>query len=290
MEQPGGVAAKRRVLVDALTMCLQRSKVGQHVNADTLRTVLTSAMAEMWREGELRLDTVWKILTQQPGLSAKEVAPPLLLFKAYEEELGVAVRLPQALAAVPRSEQVRLRDELKITKDDFAKVVGELQAIARAEQDAKQKEQVADVDEVKRERSMGTKAAPQQIATPTAGQRPAKKPLAKGAAAALMAVALLICAGSLYFAFRSNAESADFSDVAALLKIDQGEHAGGSWSGVITDPKWDQLGKAERQALAVQVFDHEAGKGVVSLTLRDPRGEVRVTATNLGGVKVVAAH
>src|SRR5947209_2677680 len=160
MEQPGGVAAKRRVLVDALTMCLERSKVSEVVDAETLRTVLSSASGEMWREGEFRLDTVWKILTQQPGLSAKEVAPPLLVFKAYEEELGVAVRLPQALTAVPRSEQVRLRDELKISKADFAKALAELQTLAAAQE----KEAVV-VERVEKEKS--TKA-PLQVATPTA--------------------------------------------------------------------------------------------------------------------------
>ena len=55
------------------------------------------AGGELWREGEFRLEYVWKILCQQPGLTAKEVAPPLLVFKAYEDELGVTVRVPQAL-------------------------------------------------------------------------------------------------------------------------------------------------------------------------------------------------
>lgn len=288
--ETGGVAAKRRVLVDALTMCLSRSKVSAVVNADTLRSVLNSASGDMWREGEFRLDTVWKILTQQPGLSAAEVAPPLLVFKAYEESLGVTVRLPQALTAIPRSEQVRLRDELNISKDDFAKSVNELADLARTEQEAKSKEQAAVLDEFKRDKSTANKPAPPQIATPSAGHKPVRKPMSRGVAAGIMAAALLICGGALFFTFRSNAENADFADVASMLKIEQGEHAGGTWSGVINDPKWEKMTKAERQTLAAALFDHEVAKGVVSLTLRDTRGEVRVTATNLGGAKMVVAH
>src|SRR4051812_9629482 len=102
-------------------MCLERSKVCEVVDAQTIRSVLSTAGVEMWREGEFRLEYVWKILCQQPGLTAKEVAPPLLVFKAYEAELGVTVRVPQALSALPRGEQVRLRDELGISKEDFAK-------------------------------------------------------------------------------------------------------------------------------------------------------------------------
>jgi hypothetical protein len=286
MEQPGGVAAKRRVLVDALAMCLERSKVSEHVNAETLRTVLSSAMGDMWREGELRLDTVWKILTQQPGLSAKEVAPPLFVFKAYEEELGVAVRLPQALTAVPRSEQARLRDEVKITKDDFAKAVGELNALAQAEEQSKQSQ---GAERVEKQRAP-EKPAPAQIATPTGGRKSAKKPLSKAAAATFMGLALAVCAGSLFLTLRSNAEVADFSDVASLLKIDRGAHSGGSWTGVIIDARWDKLNRDERQKLATQVFEQEIPKGVRTMVLRDPSGEVRVNATDFGGLKTVVAH
>ena len=93
------VAAKRRVLVDALMMCLSKSRVMQVVDGETVRGVFDSASKEMWREGEFRLDPVWKILIAQPGLTAEDVAPPLLVFKAYENELGVVVRIPQALSA-----------------------------------------------------------------------------------------------------------------------------------------------------------------------------------------------
>ena len=84
----------------------------------------------MWREGEFRLDPVWKILIAQPGLSAEDVAPPLLVFKAYENELGVIVRMPQALSAIPRGEQVRLRDALGIQRADFAKAIDDMKALA----------------------------------------------------------------------------------------------------------------------------------------------------------------
>src|SRR5581483_1499256 len=128
MESPE-VALKRRVLVDALTMCLQRSKVCEKIDAATIRSVLENS-SDLWRSGEFHLETVWKILCNQPGLTAKEVAPPLLLFKAYENELGVVVRVPQALSALPRAEQVRLRDELGIPRTEFAGAIAQMQKLA----------------------------------------------------------------------------------------------------------------------------------------------------------------
>src|SRR6478672_5270567 len=103
MQSAEAVAAKRKILIDALTMCLSRSKVKEFVPLDTIRSILQSASGELWREGEFRLEMVWKILCQQPGISGQEVAPPLLVFKSFEQTLGVHVRMPQALTAIPRA-------------------------------------------------------------------------------------------------------------------------------------------------------------------------------------------
>ena len=120
MDWPEGVAARRRVLVGALVRCLAKSKVCTVVDATTVGSVLAAAAGELWREGELRLEYVWKILCQQPGLTAREVAPPLALFKSFEDLLGgVEVRLPLALSAVPRGELNRLRDEVTYARADF---------------------------------------------------------------------------------------------------------------------------------------------------------------------------
>src|SRR5947208_2360855 len=116
---PEEVAAKRRVLVGALTRCLELSRVKDIVPLDTIRSLLQSASGELWREGEFRLELVWKVLCQQPGLSPQEVAPPLLVFKSFETDLDVNVRLPPALSALPPGEQAKLRDQMPLTKDAF---------------------------------------------------------------------------------------------------------------------------------------------------------------------------
>src|SRR3954462_4665468 len=105
MESAEALAAKRRILIDALMMCLSRSRVCERVDAATVRSVIDSASRDLWREGEFRLAPLWKLLIAQPELTAEAVAPPLLLFKAYENDLGVLVRMPQQLTAIPRAEQ-----------------------------------------------------------------------------------------------------------------------------------------------------------------------------------------
>ena len=93
MESAEAVAAKRRVLIDALMMCLSKSRVVQVVDAqDRARRASTPHPASCGARASSGSSPVWKILIAQPGLTAEDVAPPLLVFKAYEGELGVQVR------------------------------------------------------------------------------------------------------------------------------------------------------------------------------------------------------
>jgi hypothetical protein len=271
MESPEGVAAKRRVLVDALTMCLQRSKVCEVVDAQTVRSVIESASTELWREGEFRLEYVWKILCQQPGLTAKEVAPPLLVFKAYETELGVNVRVPQALSALPRGEQVRLRDELGITKADFAKAIGELQALALAER--ARSEAAAPSAEMRRQESAKQQAATKEKAAKadkpdSAGTRPVK-PERKRLAMALSGLAALALALGVFLGLRNTVSTVSLPEVAPLLQLADAVRDGSSLTARIADPKWDSLPKDARIRLAGQVFDVLAPKGIKTMTLVD---------------------
>lgn len=279
MESPEGVAAKRRVLVDALTMCLERSKVCAVVDAQTIRSVLASGASEIWREGEFHLEVVWKILCQQPGLSAKEVAPPLLVFKAFEAELGVQVRVPQALSALPRGEQVRLRDELQIGKDDFAQTLAELQRLAAA----------AQAEEKPAPAARPAPSDPPPPASPSYARPHAarKNPGARrGLALGLSVVALLAVAGALYVSFRDPSSGFDTADVAPLIKLTNARRQGRSLNARIDDPRWNGLTRDRQTQLVGQVFDLESQKGLHVLTLSDGT-RVRATASDLTGRRAV---
>src|SRR5947209_16282645 len=122
MESPD-LAVRRGVVVDALTACLERSKVSERLDVEALRPVLGSA-PDLWRGGnELNLDPVWQLLIKQPGVQIEDAAPPLLLFKSFEAELGLTVTLPMALAALSQREEARLRGEVAFGRDDFVKTL-----------------------------------------------------------------------------------------------------------------------------------------------------------------------
>lgn len=271
MESQEAVAAKRRVLIDALMMCLQKSRVVQVVDGKTVRSVLDSASKELWREGEFRLEPVWKILVAQPGLTAEDVAPPLLLFKAYENELGVVVRVPQALSAIPRGEQVRLRDALGLERADFAKSIDELKSLAAAESAGSSQQQLARAAEAgarKEERKPPAAAKARPAKASKAPATPQSKALAVGLG--LGGLAALVF--GVWFAFRDTARGYDLSDVAATLQLSDGRAAGPSLTATISDGKWDTMSVDDRRKAAAAVMDIESAKGIKSLTLLDKSG------------------
>ncbi len=266
-------------------MCLERSKVCEVVDAQTIRSVLSTAGGEMWREGEFRLEYVWKILCQQPGLTAKEVAPPLLVFKAYEAELGVHVRVPQALSSLPRGEQVRLRDELGVTKADFAKVIADLQALADVE--------AAKASSAKAASQAAETAAPQAPAPIDRGGSYGKPKKVvdlkqrRRIALALIAVALAALPTGLYFTFRDTAKTTDTADLTALVHLVDARREGVTLVGRIDDPVWENLPRPDQQKRAEQVFEIEVAKGVQSMTLTDAIGRSRVIATDVEGKRMI---
>lgn len=268
MDSAEAVAAKRRVLVDALMMCLEKSKVVKVVDAKTVRGVINSAAGELWREGEFRLEPVWKLLIAQKGLSAEEVAPPLLAFKAYEKELGVQVRVPQALSAIPRGEQVRLREALGLQKADFERAIAEMKKIATEEK------QTPAMAEIVKE-ATGRVVAGETAAAPAAK----KKPASPVVAIAFGAVAVVAIGASVWFAVRDTASSFDLRDVASVVQLSDGKAAGPSLTATITDSRWESLPRDERKKLVGQVLDIEEGKGIRAINLVDGNGRLRASAT-----------
>jgi hypothetical protein len=276
MQSAEAVAAKRKILIDALTMCLSRSKVKDVVPLDTIRSILQSASGELWREGEFRLEMVWKILCQQPGLAAQDVAPPLLVFKSFEQTLGVHVRMPQALTAIPRAEQQKLREQLTITQEDFAQAIEQMSAVDSSAEPASH----ADVA-----KQAVDAAAPE----PKKPRKPATL-AQKILASAFAALALAGVGVSVMLTFRDSTTDADVADVAPILQLTDAKRLDRALAARINDPRWDGLGRDEQRRIAQQLFDKERDKGIRSITLTDAKGRVRVGVSNLTGETVLVIH
>ncbi len=281
-------AAKRRVLIDALIMCLERSQVCQVVDAKTIKFVLDSASTDLWREGEFRLDPVWKILCQQPGLGPKEVAPPMLAFKSFEQSLGVRVRLPAALSSIPQNDQARLRDALGITREDFDKAVNQIHELAVAEQ--QEQKETAKLETATADAVTQSAANTEIASAPTDAANPVvilKK--RRRLAFILMPIAMLILPAGVYFTFRPP-EVVDTAEFQPLLHLAEAVSEGETMAARIDDAKWETLKPEDQKKLAAQVFEIATRKGFKLMRLRDGEQRVRVTGFAIEGTRSVRVH
>jgi hypothetical protein len=300
MQWPEGVQARRRVYVDTLTFCLQRSKVAAVADPQTVRSVLQSASGELWREGELRLELVWKILTQQPGLSASDVAPPLLLFKSLESELAVDVRLPMALSSLPKGEQKKLLDELTATvpRDEVLKQLTALVEGARSEEDRARAEErtraatAAPAPTNAASRALADAAAAAAAATsetpPKGAVTPPHNPARrKRVAIALVSLALVANAVAALQIFRGRPQAMAVDEMSTVIRISDGKRVGESLVAKLIDARFDQAPAEEQQKLVARLFEIAARSGIRSVTLVDARGRTRVIASEIDGKRTV---
>jgi hypothetical protein len=281
-------AHKRRLLVEALAACADVSTRANGINIDTLRSLFTGGMREWWREGELKLEPAWKILCAQEGMTPLTVAPPLLLLRSFESKLDVRVRLPDALSAIPESEQQRLLDTIDA---ETRSTVGA--AIDKAKVDA---DQAAKADELAADKAASRpagasaeqrKTASHRAAAPASTIAPPVDSRAKAEAAklrnrkiafTLLPVSFLAVGLALFLSLRPTASDFDVAQHEAVLKLQSGRRDGKSLTAVVVDPRWKSGSKDVREKLARALFEAVIANGIQMVTLLDENERVRAVA------------
>lgn len=275
------VASKKKVLVETLTACLERSKVGQVVTGDTLRLVLSSAATEMWREGEFRLEYVWKILCQQPGLTPQDIAPALAAFKTTEAVLDVEVQLPTAFAQL--SEEDLRKYAAQIGLDDAV-----LHPLITSFRDAALRDRNNSIENerITREQKRHDAETPEPeaaIVVPVKGkQRNYRK-----VAYILSAITVVALGVSGYIAFGNTAKEEDLSEFSAILPLEGAKRDGASLVAHLADPSWDGLPTEQKQAITKQLFEKVKERGIQSMTLLDAENNQKVMASEIGGETLI---
>jgi hypothetical protein len=279
--------APRRLLIDALMVCLERSKVCNVIESRTIRFALDSARGVVSADGAFRLDPVWKILCQQPELTAREVAAPLLVLKSYESVLGARVALPEELTVIPEAEQQELRSQLNLSRADFER------ALAQLKERPVEREVMSDVDAGARRRATG----PEMPAATSYSEQfsPAAQAKSAGtkarALAALLGVLTLVAVGiGVVLTLPSRPEGFDLARASAILTLADGKRIDASLTARIVDPKWDSLKREEQQKLADEIFHLVATGGIKALTLIDRSDHIRVQALESQGNRRVHVH
>lgn len=117
-----------RVPLEALILAFSHSRAKALVGTDALRSVLSGQYREVHRhDGTFDLEPVWQLLAQQPGFEVDHVRPPICRFKSWERDLGVSVRMPEAMSQLDDRTRAELADEVRVPDDQRHRVLrGEL--------------------------------------------------------------------------------------------------------------------------------------------------------------------
>jgi hypothetical protein len=269
------VTAKRRLLVEGLLRCLKASKVCEVVPVDTVRAVFDSAASELWREGEFRLEVVWKILCQQPGLDAKTVAPPLLALKGFEELLEVRVVLPAAVASIPKASQEQLRGQVDLPREVFVAHLEELRG------------QLTAAEATGEGRALSSVVSDALGVDSMTKTKPATSHDRRRLAIGLGAAAVLALSLSFYLAFGARPTSFDVSELEPIVRLEAALRQDRSLVARLADPRWETLTKDDQKKLAGDLLDAVARHGIEAVTLKDATDRVRVIAASVGGRRTV---
>jgi hypothetical protein len=121
---------RRKLVLELLTECIEKSKVRDIVATDTIRFAVESTVGARWRGSEMDLEGLWKILSKEPGLDERSAALPLLVFSTFGANLNLTVKLPEVLEAFPMEMRIAMRDELRVGADQLAKAEARLAQVA----------------------------------------------------------------------------------------------------------------------------------------------------------------
>ncbi len=119
---------KKKIVVDLLCLCIEHSRLREVLSVDTVRYVVESALGQIYREGEFRLEPLWALLSKEPGLTPEMSAAPLLAFKALEERISLRVRLPADVIGMAPLKQAELTKQVALPGEKLEPLVEELRA------------------------------------------------------------------------------------------------------------------------------------------------------------------
>ena len=272
-------AARRKLMLELLGGCIEKSRVRDIVGMETIRFVLESSVAPKWRgQGDFEIEGIWKILSKEPGLSHQEAALPLLVFSTYEEDLGVPIKLPEELSVVSLEERMLLREGLGFGADELARAVERIKEIDAEE-------------EAERDKAKIMTQATSQADAP----RVPKKKLSRGRIVTIVsgifagALALVAAGGALFIIFSDGTNAFDVNDVGDLIQLSNGRRAGTAIVAEITDSKWEKLSVDAKKQLAHSVFERESSKGIDTVNLVDGTGKTLAYISAPGGGSLTIA-
>lgn len=248
--------------VEALVLAFSHSKASRLVGTDALRTVISGQYRELCSNGTMYLENVWSLLESQPGFEADLVKPPLCRFKLWEQDLGIEVALPEAMAALGGIEIRAQAERCRVPDAELDKILGRgrYTQVKRAERAARRAEVEKTVEEPK---------------TP---EPKASRPLVLWTAIAVALVSFAVTGFFVYQAFSRTAPDPISVSFAPDIPLARAERAGIDVGATLANDSWLAQSAEDRRGHLMSAMTNLRADGVKTLYIRDKQGKVRALA------------
>jgi hypothetical protein len=250
--------AEKQQVIDALVIAFSYSRAAKLVGTDALRSVLTVEYHDIVRDGTFDLQPVWELLEGQPGFEADAVTAPLCVFKSWEDKLGLAVKMPEALAGLSDKEMALHGTQCRVPP-------AELKSLFQVHEEPAGKSQK------------------QPAQKPEAGKK-VKKPKPRWLGYVAGGIAALTLGYASFALYRGcnpgppQWEEVGYGEVKKFLPGASKAERLGNQLIVTVDAQWFTRPEEERRPQLRDALASVADGGVKVLSARDPAGVIRATA------------
>jgi hypothetical protein len=117
-----GMEKNQRVVTEALVLAFAHSEAKLLVGTDALRSIIEVRYRDLTQSGAFDLADVLDLLASQPGYTEEPVASALLRFHAWEDQLGLPIKLPPSITALA-AERPNLIDACSVPASELARVL-----------------------------------------------------------------------------------------------------------------------------------------------------------------------
>ncbi len=255
--KPMTAAPSKNTLVEVVVAALSTTRL-RDIGLGALKGVLASDPRLSILDGAIDLQPVWDVLEAQPGFDAEIAGPPLCFVKTIEDKLGVEVRLPATLAALPAGEVRSVASRCRPPREEIERILGGGEPERRA------------------------RTAPIAVEGPPAPPRPTGRLITTVLAAVVAAASLIFLV--VYLA-------GNMQQTPSLRNLDPAEFSGDiplagarMWGtevhATLADPAWMRQPEASRRKQLEQALDRLAARKLTTLIIEDeskrPRASVQL--------------
>ena len=259
-----GDTANRESVLESIIVVFANSKLKDVVGTDALRSVLSGQYRDLVSDNTLHLQVVWDLLADQPDFVAEDAIAPFSLLKTWEDELGITVAVPKALAKHTTTEFLAQASHCPVPKGQKARALNPGGARAKA------KETMAAME------GTGATRRPNNAES-------TRKP-ALEAALGLVAVLGLAYGGYTFYQTMGGAKfkSVETSQIMGNLPIAKARSLGDEVNLQIREDSWYELPEAARKDSLRAALEGLQARRIKSLIVQDGNGTVRASAQWVG--------